>query len=78
MTRTKVFKSNKSQAVRLPKSVAFPDEIQEVEIVTIGNTRVISPIDQSWDTWFEDKEVTQDYMNSRKQPKLQKRATLDD
>ena len=30
---TKVFKSNKSQAVRLPKPVALPDAIVEVEIV---------------------------------------------
>ena len=34
--KTKVFMSNKTQAVRLPKAVAFPDNIQEVEIVVVG------------------------------------------
>jgi len=33
MIQTKVFKSNQSQAVRLPKAVAFADYVEEVEIV---------------------------------------------
>lgn len=43
---TKVFKSNQSQAVRLPKSVAFPEGIREVDVVAIGNTLVITRIDR--------------------------------
>jgi len=33
MAHTKVFTSNRSQAVRLPKDVAFPEEVREVEII---------------------------------------------
>ncbi len=45
---TKVFKSNQSQAVRLPKPVALPENIREVDIVAIGNIRIITPAGKSW------------------------------
>ena len=32
MTESKLFISNRSQAVRLPKAVAFPDGVKQVEI----------------------------------------------
>ena len=73
---TKVFKSNKSQAVRLPKLVAFPDTILEVEIVAVGNTRIISPAGGSWDDWFDSPGVSSDFMMSREQPADQERESL--
>ena len=36
MTRTKLFRSNRCQAVRLPKGVAFPDDVKDVEILRDG------------------------------------------
>ena len=33
MEKTTLFKSNRSQAVRLPKAVALPDDVKQVEIV---------------------------------------------
>ena len=44
MTRSSVFKSNRSQAVRLPKPVAFPEDVHQVEVVKLGNSRLISPV----------------------------------
>ena len=41
--QTTVFLNNRSQAVRLPKPEALPASIKEVDVVAIGNTRVISP-----------------------------------
>lgn len=76
MVQTKVFKSNKSQAVRLPKAVALPEEVVEVEIVVLGSTRLICPVGQSWDTWFEGAEATDDFMKSREQPSMQKRECM--
>ena len=35
--RTKVFMSNRSQAVRLPKSVALPEGVKDVVIVAIDS-----------------------------------------
>lgn len=52
MTRTTIFQSNRSQAVRLPKDVAFPQGIKEVAIVRDGERRVIVPADRSWDDFF--------------------------
>jgi len=73
---TKVFKSNRSQAVRLPKSVALPDDIKEVDIVAIGNTRIITPSGTSWDMWFDGPGVSEDFMTSREQPDDQERDSL--
>ena len=73
---TKVFKSNKSQAVRLPKAVALPDTIVEVEIVAVGNTRIISPAGRSWDDWFDSPGVSSDFMTTREQPVDQERESL--
>ncbi|MCI5168262.1 MAG: antitoxin [Candidatus Electrothrix sp. GM3_4] len=74
--RTKVFKTNRSQAVRLPKAVSFPESIKEVEITAIGNKRIIAPADQSWDDWFDAPGVSDDFMKEREQPDDQIRETL--
>ena len=75
-TRTKVFKTNKTQAVRLPKAVAFDDSVTEVEIIKVGNTRIISPAGESWDQWFDGPGVSNDFMNDRKQPEDQEREAF--
>ena len=41
---TTVFLSNRSQAVRLPKAVALPEDVKKVEIIAIGRTRIITHI----------------------------------
>jgi len=38
MTRSTVFLTNRSQAVRLPKSVAFPEDVHQVEIIRLGHS----------------------------------------
>lgn len=75
-THTTVFKSNKTQAVRLPKAVALPDSITKVDIVAIGNTRIITPTGESWEQWFDGPGVSDDFMLSREQPADQERETL--
>ncbi len=74
--QTKIFKSNRSQAVRLPKNVAFPESVKDVEIIAIGNKRIIAPVDQSWDEWFDAPGVSSDFMTNRRQPEDQIRETL--
>ncbi|MCD6475066.1 MAG: antitoxin [Anaerolineaceae bacterium] len=74
--QTTVFKSNRSQAVRLPKAVAFPEFIKNVEITSIGNKRVITPVGQSWDEWFEASGVSSDFMENRQQPEDQTREPM--
>ena len=74
--KTKIFKSNRSQAVRLPKEVAFPEFVKDVEITALGNKRLIVPANQSWDDWFDGPRVSSDFMTERNQPKDQRRETL--
>ncbi len=52
MTRTALFQTNRSQAVRLPKDVAFPEGVREVAILRDGARRVIVPANSSWDDFF--------------------------
>ena len=52
MVATTLFKSNRSQAVRLPKDVAFPENVREVTIIRDGKRRIIVPADSSWDDFF--------------------------
>ncbi len=73
---TKIFKSNKSQAIRLSKAIAFPDSIIDVEITAIGNKRIITPAGQSWDDWFDARGASSDFMTERKQPQDQLREPL--
>lgn len=76
MIQTKLFKSNQTQAVRLPKAVALPDNIKEVSIIAIGNIRLITPVDLSWDAWFDEANITDDFMLEREQPAPQEREPL--
>lgn len=78
MIQTKVFKSNQSQAVRLPKAVAFPEGVKDVEIVVLGNSRIVTPVNQSWDSWFDSPPVSDDFMPDKDQPMPQERESLDD
>lgn len=73
---TKVFKSNQSQAVRLPKAVALPDTVKEVVILRQGKGRLIVPAENTWDSWFDDEGVSDDFMTNRDQEADQQRARL--
>lgn len=65
MERTGVFKSNKSQAIRLSKHIAYPDDVKQVDIVVEGRARIITPAGESWDNWFDGEGVSQDFMSKR-------------
>ena len=78
MIQTNIFKSNQTQAVRPPKEVSMPDDVKEVDIVKVGNRRIISPSGTGWDEWFESGNVTDDFMVERNQPEVQTRESLDD
>lgn len=53
MPQATIFKSNQSQAVRLPKAVAFPDDVKKVSVVVMGKSRLLTPSENLWDDWFE-------------------------
>lgn len=76
MEQGAVFQSNRSQAIRLPKAVALPDDVKRVDVVALGRTRIITPAGESWDSWFDNEGVSADFMNDREQPEDQEREAF--
>ena len=70
MARTMLFQTNRSQAVRLSKDVAFPETVREVTILRDGARRVIVPANAVWDDFFDAAGID---LGSRDEPKIQKR-----
>lgn len=71
MEQGSVFKTNRSQAVCLPKAVALPDDAKRVDIVAVGRTRIIAPAGDIWDSWFDGPHVTSNFMDERDLPATQ-------
>ena len=76
MEQGAVFKSNRSRAVRLPKSVAFPDDVKRVDVVAIGRIRILTPAGESWDSWFDGDAASPDFMSTRDHPPGQEREAF--
>ena len=68
MEQTTIFISNRSQAVRLPKAVAMPSDVKRVNVVAIGRARIITPADETWDSWFDGDNTSADFMTDRDEP----------
>ena len=52
MATGSVFENNRTQAVRLPVETRFPTGIKKVRVRVLGCDRVLSPLDQTWDSFF--------------------------
>lgn len=77
MTSSTVFTSNRSQAVRLPKAIAFPEDVHQVDILKIGRSRVIVPQGKRWDDLFEHgPRVSDDFLSEREQPPVEERESF--
>jgi antitoxin VapB len=72
-TRTTLFQSNTTQAVRLPKDVAFPEGVSAVTVVREGKSRIITPSDAVWDNFFDEPGVD---LGEREQPLAAAREPL--
>ena len=73
MVRTTIFHSNRSQAVRLPKDFAFPDDVKQVTVLRDGKRRVIVPAGSLWDEFFDAPSID---LGPREQPPAQARESL--
>lgn len=47
-----LFKSNRNQAVRIPKDMEFPEGVKKVVITKEGDRIVIAPARDFWDDFF--------------------------
>jgi len=74
MTTSTVFTSNRSQAVRLPKAVAFPADVHQVDILKTGRSRLIVPHGRRWDDLFQKgPRASDDFMAEREQSDAEQR-----
>lgn len=66
MIQGSIFVNNKTQAVHLPIEARFDESIKRVVIRKIGKERILSPLKNSWDSFFltEDK-VSDDFLTER-------------
>ncbi len=61
-----VFVNNRTQAVRLPAETRFPENVKKVTVRVVGQDRVLSPVENTWDSFFLSEEhVTDDFMTER-------------
>jgi antitoxin VapB len=71
----KLFRTGRSQAVRLPKEFRF--EGTQVLIARMGPAVVLLPENHSWDLLFDAcAEFSEDFMAEREQPEHQVRPAL--
>ncbi len=79
MSTGSVFVNNRTQAVRLPADVRFPETVKKVTVRVVGNDRILSPVENTWDSFFlSEDHVTDDFMTERASQKQQERESLDD
>jgi antitoxin VapB len=62
--------------VRFPKPVALPADVRQVEITKVGRSRLVSPADQSWDSFFDGPGVSEDFMSERGKPGAEERESI--
>lgn len=59
---TTVFRLNRSQAVRIPKDLAFPEGVKKLTVRRDGNKLVLEPEAASWDAFFAMLPIDDDFV----------------
>ena len=66
MLQGSVFVNNKTQAIRLPVEARFDDSVKRVIIRKVGKERILSPIENTWDSFFLSEDgVSDDFLSER-------------
>ncbi|MDX8389945.1 MAG: type II toxin-antitoxin system VapB family antitoxin [Mariprofundaceae bacterium] len=72
-----VFANNRTQAVRLPADTRFPETVKKVSVRVVGNDRILSPINKSWNSFFlSDEAVSDDFMMQRSSQEQSERESF--
>ena len=72
-----VFVNNRTQAVRLPADTRFPDNIKKVRVRVVGKERILSPVENTWDSFFLSPDtVSDDFMTERASQEQQERESF--
>ncbi len=66
MANSTVFNNKRTQAVRLPVKMRFPDSVKKVVVRVAGQERIIAPAESVWDSFFlSETSATEDFMAER-------------
>ena len=66
MATGSIFINNRTQSVRLPSETRFPETVKKVTVRVVGQDRILSPVENTWDSFFLSEErVTNDFMAER-------------
>ena len=77
MTISTVFNNNRTQAVRLPADMRFPDSVKKVEVRAVGCERIIAPAESTWDSFFLDATTAaDDFISERASQSQPERESL--
>lgn len=72
-----VFENNRTQSVRLPVETRFPKTVKRVNVRVRGNERILTPVDQTWDSFFLGEEtVSEDFLTERASQSQSEREPL--
>ncbi len=77
MATGSVFVNNRTQAVRLPAETRFPDNVKKVTVRVLGKERILTPVENTWDSYFlsEDR-VSDDFLTTRASQEQPDRESL--
>jgi antitoxin VapB len=77
MSTGSVFENNKTQAVRLPAETRFPEGVKRVTVRVKGKDRILSPVENTWDSFFlSDERPSEDFMTERAQQEQPERESF--
>ncbi|MGY2200081.1 type II toxin-antitoxin system VapB family antitoxin [Pseudomonas gingeri] len=79
MSQGTIFINNRTQNIRIPADMRFPADVKTVTVRAVGRERIISPIENTWDSFFLGGEaVSDDFMIERADQTQKTRESLDD
>jgi len=76
IAKSSLFMSGRSQAVRIPAAMRFPEGTREVILQRAGQSLIISPAGSSWDSFFALEKLDEDFMPKRNQGSFQEREEI--
>lgn len=77
MATGSVFENNRTQAVRLPAEFRLPAGVKKVDVRARGAERIISPVGQTWTSFFQNgPAVSDDFMAERAPQQQAERESL--
>lgn len=77
MSTGSIFVNNRTQAVRLPVETRFPETVKKVTVRVVGQDRILSPVENNWDSFFDnDEKVTDDFLEARASQQQQERESF--